>query len=134
MNTLTFDMCFSNSLLFSTQKSIFKGWWDLEAFVYYCTHLYKIVRHQLSYMQLYNTQHAFKHKIHRAKYEESNLKLTIVMISISQINTEPLVAFYGLSVLSMYSLESLFTVNITDRFEQCSLNRSPSATLELDFS
>ena len=27
------------------------------AFIDHCTHLYEIVRHQLSYMQLYNTQH-----------------------------------------------------------------------------
>ena len=30
------------------------------AFIDHYTHLYKIVRHQLSYMQLYNTQHAYK--------------------------------------------------------------------------
>ena len=38
----------------------FKGWWHLVSFIDHYTHfIYKIVRHQLSYMQLYNTQHAY---------------------------------------------------------------------------
>ena len=40
-------------------KIFFKGWWHLVAFIDHNTHLYEIVRHQLSYMQLYNTQHAY---------------------------------------------------------------------------
>ena len=34
-------------------------WWDLVAFIDHFTHLYEIAMHQLSYMQLYNTQHAY---------------------------------------------------------------------------
>ena len=37
----------------------FKGWWHLVAFIDHYTHLYEIVRHQLSYLQLYNIQHAY---------------------------------------------------------------------------
>ena len=40
-------------------KSFFYLWWHLVAFIDHYTHLYKIVRHQLSYMQLYNIQHAY---------------------------------------------------------------------------
>ena len=40
-------------------KDFFKGWWHLVAFIDNYTHLYEIVKHQLSYMQLYNTQHAY---------------------------------------------------------------------------
>ena len=34
----------------------FNGWWHLVAFIDHYTHWYEIVRHQFSYMQLYNTQ------------------------------------------------------------------------------
>ena len=34
-------------------------WWHLVAFIDHYTHLYKILRHLLSYLQLYNTQHAY---------------------------------------------------------------------------
>ena len=37
----------------------FKGWWHLVAFIDHYKHLYEIVRHKLSYMQFYNTQHAY---------------------------------------------------------------------------
>ena len=36
-----------------------KGWRHLVAFIDHYTHVYEIVSHQLSYMQLYNTQHAY---------------------------------------------------------------------------
>ena len=38
-------------------KSVF--WLHLVAFIDHYTHLYGIVRHQFSYMQLYKTQHAY---------------------------------------------------------------------------
>ena len=34
-------------------KFFFKGWWHLVAFIDHNIHLYEIVWHQLSYMQLY---------------------------------------------------------------------------------
>ena len=38
---------------------LFEGWLHLVASIDHFTLLYEIVRHQLRYMQLYNTQHAY---------------------------------------------------------------------------
>ena len=45
----------------SFKTKIFKKffWWHSVAFIDYYTHLYEVVRPQLRYMQLYNTQHAY---------------------------------------------------------------------------
>ena len=46
----SFQSCFcSNFIVSETQKLFFKRWWHLVAFIDHYTHLYKIVRHQLSY-------------------------------------------------------------------------------------
>ena len=46
---------------FQEHLPFFKGCCYLVAFIDHFTHLYKIVRHQLSYMQLNNTQHNTQH-------------------------------------------------------------------------
>ena len=53
-----------------SKLQLFSIWWHLVAFIVHYTHLYEIVRHQLSHMQLYNTQHAYN-LLHKTRYFHS---------------------------------------------------------------